>query len=134
MIIELLNKITIIKSCFGCFMFQVFLSTAAKFSLLNDLRCRFVKSDMTTFSKDFNSDVFVGNAQFVVENTFYSPEEKEIFNGEKINFIQQPLHKSCFVSLQKKCYQFFCTTCKKAYNDIFEKELHVFSRTFEIKK
>ena len=101
----------------------------SKISLLNDLKCRFVTSDMTTFSNDFDSDIFVGNAQYVVENTFYSAEEMELFfNSEEIDFIRQPLHKSCFVSLKKKRYQFFCTTCKKAYNDFLEKELHVFSR------
>ena len=102
--------------------------------MLDDLKCRFVKSDMTTFGDDFDSDIFVGNSQFVVEKTFYCQEQKELlFNGEQIDFIRQPLHKSCFVSLQKKRYQFFCTTCKKAYNDFFEKELHVFSKTIEIK-
>ena len=127
---ELLTKITVVKSCFDCFKFQVFLATTtSKISLLNDLKCRFVTTDMTTFSDHFDSDIFVGNAQFVVENTFYSAEEKELFfNGEEIDFIKQPLHKSCFVSLKKKRYQFFCTTCKKAYNDFLEKELHVFSR------
>ena len=105
---------------------------SSKISLLNDLKCRFVRSDMTTVSDDFDSDIFVGNAQFVVENTFYSEEAKELlFNGEKIDFIKRPLHKSCFVSLQKKRYQFFCTTCKRAYNDFFEKKLHVFSRIYK---
>ena len=84
---------------------------------------------MTTFSDDFDSDIFVGNTQYVVENTLYLAEEMELFfNGEEIDFIRQPLHKSCFVSLKKKRYLFFCTTFKKAYNDFFEKELHVFSR------
>ena len=87
---------------------------------------------MTTFSHDFNSDIFHGNCQFTVENYFYSQEQKELlFKDEKIDFITQPLHKSCFVSSQKKRYQFFCTTCKKAYNDFFEKELHVFSRIYK---
>ena len=103
--------------------------TTSKISLLNDLKYRFVTTDMTTFSDDFDNNIFVENAQFVVENTFYSAEEKELFlNGEEIDFIKRPLHKSCFVSLKKKRYQFFCTTCKKAYNDFLEKELHVFSR------
>ena len=98
-----LTKITIVKSCFDCFKFQVYLSTVT--NVLNDLNCRFVTSDMTTFSDDFNSDIFVGNSQFVVENTFYSEEEKKLlFNGEEIDFINRPLHKSCFVSLQKKRY------------------------------
>ena len=65
----------------------------SKISLLNDLKCRFVTSDMTTFSNDFDSDIFVENAQYVVENTFYSAEEMELFfNSEEIDFIRQPLH------------------------------------------
>ena len=53
---------------------------------------------MTTFNDDFDSDIFVRNARYVVENTFYSVKEKELFlNGEEIDFIKQPLHKSCFV-------------------------------------
>ena len=94
---ELLTKITIVKLCFDCFKFQVYLSTAtSKISLLKDLKCRFVTSDMATFSDDFDSDIFVGNAQYVVENTFYSAKEKELFsNCEETEFIRQPLHKSC---------------------------------------
>ena len=82
---------------------------------------------MTTFSDDFDSDIFVGNTQYVAENTLYLAEEMELFfNGEEIDCIRQPLHKSCFVSLKKKRYRFFCTTCKKAYNDFFWKRIACF--------
>ena len=47
---------------------------------------------------------------------------------EKIVFLKRPLHKSCFTSLRKKRYKYFCTSCKKIYNNFFEKKLHVFSR------
>ena len=57
-------------------------------------------------------------------------KKRNLFNGEEIDFINRPLHKFCFVSLQKK-HQFFCTNCKKAYNDFFEKKLHVFSRIYK---
>ena len=70
---------------------------------------------MFTFSDDFNSDIFTGNSQFVVENYFYSQEQKELlFADEEIDLKRRPLHKSCFVCLQKKRYQFFCTKCKRA--------------------
>ena len=129
---EVLLKITIVKSCADCFKFQVSLSILEENSVLDSLDCRFVTSDMFTFSDDFNSDIFTGNSQFVVENNFYSEEQKKLlFKGKEIDLIRQPLHKSCFVSLQKKRYQFFCTTCKRAYNDIFEKKLHVFSRIYK---
>ena len=129
---EVLLKITIVKSCADCFKFQVSLSILEENSVLDSLNCRFVTSDMFTFSDDFNSDIFTGNSQFVVENNFYSEEQKKLlFKGEEIDLIRQPLHKSCFVSLQKKRYQFFCTTCKRAYNNFFEKKLHVFSRIYK---
>ena len=100
--------------------------------MLDSLNCRFVTSDMFTFRDDFNSDIFTGSSQFAVENYFYSEEQKKLlFKGEEIDLIRQPLHRSCFVSLQKKRYQIFCTTCKRAYNDLFEKQLHVFSRIYK---
>ena len=129
---KLLLKITIVKSCTDCFKFQVSLTILEENYMLDSLDCRFVTSDMFTFSDGFNSDIFTRNSQFVVENNFFSEEQKKLlFKGEEIDLIRQPLHKSCFVSLQKKRYQFFCTTCKRAYNDIFEKKLHVFSRIYK---
>ena len=121
-------KETIVRSCVDCFRFQVKLPIELIVSMLNDVKCRFVQSDMFVFDDTFNSDIFIGKYQFVVENNFYPREAREVlFKDEKIDFIKQPLHKSCFVSLQKKRYQFFCTNCKKAY-DFFEKKLHVLFR------
>ena len=90
-------------------------------------------TDRFTYSDDFDNDIFTGNSQFVVENYFLSREQRELLflnGGSNIdNFIRQPLHKSCFTSLQKNRYRFFCTTCKKVYNEFFERRLHVFSST-----
>ena len=128
----MLLKITIVKSCANCFKFQVSLSILEENSLLDSLSCRFVTSDMFTFSDDFNSDIFTGNSQFVVENYFYSQEQKELlFADEEVDLKRRLLHKSCFVCLQKKRYQFFCPTCKRAYKDFFEKKLHAFSRIYK---
>ena len=124
----MLNRVSIVLS----FKFQVSLSILEENSLLGSLNCRFVTSDMFTFSDDFNSDIFTGNSQFVVENYFYSQEQKELlFADEEIDLKRRPLHKSCFVCLQKKRSQFFCTTCKRTYNDFFEKKFHVFSRIYK---
>ena len=103
---EVLLKITIVKSCADCFKFQVPLSILEENSVLDSLDCRFVASDLFTFSDNFNGDIFTGNSQFVVENNFYSEQKQLLFQGEDIDLIRQPLHKSCFVSLQKKCYIF----------------------------
>ena len=100
---EVLLKITSVKSCVDCFNFQVSLLILEENSLLDSLNCTFVTSDMFTFSDDCNSDIFTGNSQFVVKNYFYSQEQKELlFADEEIDLKRQPLHKFCFVCLQKK--------------------------------
>ena len=92
------------------------------------MNCRFVTSDCFTYDDDYSSDIFTGNSQFVRENYFYSREQREIiFRDDDVRLSKQALHKSCFISLQKKRYRFFCTTCKRAYNEFFENKLHVFS-------
>ena len=108
-------KETIVISCVDCFRFYVKLPIEPIVSMLNDVKCRFVQSDMFVFDDNFDSDIFIGNYQFVDENNFYLREAREVlFKDEKIDFIKRPLHKSCFVSLQKKCYQFFfAQTVKK---------------------
>ena len=87
-------------------------------------------TDCFSYSDDFTNDIFTGNSQLVVENYFLSREHRELFLNAGSNtdsFGRRPLHKSCFTSLQKNRYRFFCTTCKKVYNKFFESRLHVFS-------
>ena len=112
-----------------CFKFQLFLLSFEENCFLDTLNCRFVTSDCFTYDDDdCNSDIFTGNSQFAHENYFYSREQREIiFRDDDVKLSKQALHKSCFISLQKKHYRFFCTTCKRAYNEIFENKLHVFS-------
>ena len=106
--------------CADCFKFQVSLSILEENSALDSLDCRFVTSDMFTFSNDFNSNIITGNSHFVVENNLNSQEQKKLlFKGEEIDLIRQPLHNSCFVSLQKNYVISSFTTCKRAYNDFF---------------
>ena len=67
----------------------------------------------------------------IMKKIFLSRKQRELlFRNADVKLAQCPLHKSCFICLQKKCYQFFCATCKKAYNDFFEKNLHTFSSYF----
>ena len=128
-----LVKSTIVVSCVQCFEFQLLrLSSNANMnSTFDNINCRFVTIDSFTYGDDFNDDIFTGNSQFVVENWFLSREARELLflnaGSNTDNFIRQPLHKSCFTSLQKNRYRFFCTTCKKIYNEFFESDLHVFS-------
>ena len=124
---EVLLKITIVKSCANCFKFQVSLSILEENYLLDSLNCRFVTSDMFTFSDDFNSDIFTGNSQFVVENYFYSQEQKELlFADEEIDLKRRPLHKSCFVCLQKNVISFFVQHVKELITTFLKKITCIF--------
>ena len=122
---------TIVVSCVECFDFQVFQLSFEEKSIFDTVNCRFVCRSTLTFDDYYDGDIFVGNSQFVVKNYFFSHEQREmifnIHNGNSDIFSRQPLHKSCFTSLQKKRYRFFCTTCKKIYNEFFESRLHVLS-------
>ena len=128
---KILVKNTIIVSCVKCFEFQLFELSSRANSIFVAINCRFVTTDSFSYSDDFTNDIFTGNSQFVVENYFLSREQRELLflnaGSNTDNFIRQPLHKSCFTSLQKNRYRFFCTTCKKIYNEFFERRLHVFS-------
>ena len=122
-------KQTIVCSCMHCFRFQVSISSDENFSCVSNVNCRFVKKDLNVFNDTFNDDIFVADHQFVVQRYFQPREQLEaITEREKIVFLKRPLHKSCFTSLRKKRYKYFCTNCKKIYNYFFEKKLHVFSR------
>ena len=128
---QILVKNTIIVSCVKCFEFQLFQLSSQANSIFDTINCRFVTTDCFSYSDDFTNDIFTGNSQFVVENYFLSREQRELLflnaGSNTDNFSRQPLHKSCFTSLQKNRYRFFCTTCKKVYNEFFESRLHVFS-------
>ena len=121
---------TIVVSCVECFYFQLLLLSIDDRSIFDKIDCRFVTSDFSSFGDGFDDDIYVGNSQFVVENYFFNREVREMLFAtyvEADNFSTRPLHKSCFTSLQKKRYRFFCSTCKKIYNDFFESRLHVFT-------
>ena len=128
---KILVKNTIIVSCVKCFEFQLLEMSSRPNPIFDAINCRFVISDSFSYSDVFTNDIFTGNSQFVVENYFLSREQRELLflnaGSNTDNFIRQPLHKSCFTSLQKNRYRFFCTTCKKVYNEFFESRLHVFS-------
>ena len=122
-------KQTIVCLCMDCFRFQLSISPDENFSCLSNIDCRFVKIDLNVFDDTFNDDIFVGDHQFVVSK-YFQPKEQLLAMTErgKIVFLKRPMYKSCFTSLRKKRYKYFCKSCKKIYNDFFEKKLHVFSR------
>ena len=121
---------TIIVSCVDCFYFQLLLLSVNDRKIFDTINCRFVTTSPIDFGDSFDDEIYVGNSQFVVENYFFNREVREMLFDtyvESVNFDRQPMHKSCFTSLQKKRYRFFCTECKKIYNEFFESRLHVFT-------
>ena len=105
---KFIHKNTIVISCNDCFEFQLFIISLEENSMLDTLNCRFVTSDSFSYDESYSCDIFTGNSQFVVKNYFYSQEQKELFfTDEEIDLKRRPLHKSCFICLQKKRYQFF---------------------------
>lgn len=73
---NILVKNTIVVSCVDCFEFQLMLVSLQENSILDKLNCRFVSIDSFSFHDDYSSDIFTGNSQFVLENYFYSHEER----------------------------------------------------------
>ena len=111
---NLAQKNTIV-SCVDCFGFQLFLISLEENSMLDTLNCRFVTSDCFTYGDDYSDDIFTGNSQFVYESYFYSREQKELlFRDGDVKLSKQPLHKSCFTSLQKKTLSVFLHNLQKS--------------------
>ena len=108
-----------------CFRFQVSISSEENFLCLSNVDCRFVKKDLNVFDDTYNNDIFVGDHQFVVARYFKSKKELDEITDEKIVFLKRLSHKSCFTSLRKKRYRYFCTSCKKIYKE-FSKKSYMF--------
>ena len=111
-------KNTIVISCVDCFEFQLLLLSSEEKSIFDTINYRFVSSDSFSYGDDFSSDIFTGNSQFVVKKYFLSREQRELLflncGSNNDNFSRQPLHKSCFTSLQKTRYRFFLCYLQKS--------------------
>ena len=80
--------------------------------MLDTLNCRFVTSDAFSYDDGYSSDIFTGNLQFDHKIYFLSRKQREsLFRDADVKLAKCPLHKSCFICLEKKRYKFFCTTC-----------------------
>ena len=62
---------TIVVSCVECFNFQIFLLSFEEKTVFDMIDYRFVTKDLSSFDDYYSSDIFTGNAQFVVENYFF---------------------------------------------------------------
>ena len=105
-------------SCFDCFTFQLWKLTNGNIRLLDTVNCRFTYSDPFNFGQEFSDDILTGNGQFFEE----SPLQSNMLEY----FFKQPKHKSCFASIQRCQYSYFCTECKRLYCTFFQGDLHVF--------
>ena len=65
--------------------------------------------------KSYDDEIFVGN--------WWKSGE-----SEEISFNKRLLHKSCFTSLKKLRYDYFCTTSKIIFEEYFVENLYVFTR------
>ena len=117
-------------ACLDCFTFQLWNLSIENIGIFDSVDCRFTFSDPFLFGEEYYDDVCTGNRQFDTENALLSFDERQAIFRKRINtgdlFFRQPSHKSCFTSLDKLKYEFFCTNCKKIYSNFFEKQLHVF--------
>ena len=124
---------TMIVCCVRCFDFQLLhlSSNENMMTIFDNANCRHVTYDRFTYGDSYSGNFFMGNAQFVVQNYFLPREAREFLfkhgGSSTNNFVRCPQHKSCFTSLQKCRYRFFCSSCKRIFDNHFEKDLYVFS-------
>ena len=112
-------KSCITVCCLNCIEFTIrFLSDNEDFTLmLTDVDCQFVFEDVFSF----NSVIYYGNDRFQFD------ESKNPFCVEKIleKYISKfPEHKSCFTSLGKFYFRYFCYNCREAFMKIIPKNFY----------
>ena len=123
--IQYINEI--IVCCLECFEFILtyFSSKEEMCDVFNELDCRYVIDDQFCF----NSEIYIGNDQFMTLNANLNREQREELYHEtkkKLNkfFKKQPKTKSCFTSIQKYSYEFFCSNCKRIFDIFFLEKLY----------
>ena len=117
--IEYLNKI--IVCCVECFEFMLHFESAKYDFLFDEINCNYVYEDMFCF----NSQIFARNDrfQFDVRQPNDSSSTKDIL---KKYFVNVPEVKSCFTSLQRYYYKYFCFQCRDFFKKVFLKNLYKF--------
>ena len=71
---------TMTVCCVRCFDFQLLhlSSNENMMTIFDNVNCRHVTYDSFTYGDSYNDDIFMGNAQFVVEN-YFLPCEARVF-------------------------------------------------------
>ena len=124
---------TIIVCCLECFEFILrFLSGKEEIiCLFNEIDCRYVHEEAFCF----NSTIYIGNDRFQFDAT--EPNDCDCRSTrEKLEkyFVKFPETKSCFASLEKYYYKYFCYSCKKFFKRVFLKNLHFFTNEFDCRR
>ena len=117
--IEYLNKI--IVWCVECFEFMLRFESGKSDFLFDEIDCNYVYEDAFCF----NSLIYNGNDrfQFDVRQPADSSSTNDILKKYFVNF---PEIKSCFTSLQKYYYTYFCFNCRNFFKKVFLKNLYKF--------
>ena len=117
--IEYLNKI--IVCCVDCFEFVLRFESSKTDSLFDEIDCNYVYEDMFCF----NSQIYAGNDRFQFD--VRQPVDRCSTNDILIKyFVNAPEVKSCFTSLQKYYYRYFCFQCRNFFKKVFLKNLYKF--------
>lgn len=117
--IEYLNKI--IVCCVDCFEFVLRFESSKTDSLFDEIDCNYVYEDMFCF----NSQIYAGNDRFQFD--VRQPVDRCSTNDIlKKYFVNAPEVKSCFTSLQKYYYRYFCFQCRNFFKKVFLKNLYKF--------
>ena len=118
---------TIIVCCLECYEFILrFLSGKEEIiASFNEIDCRYVYEEAFCC---FNSVIYVGNDRFQFDARgadncdCRSTKEKM----EKY-FVKSPITKSCFTSLAKTYYKYFCYSCRDFFKKTLLKNLYLFT-------
>ena len=122
--VQYINEIII--CCVECFEFLLtYFSTIQEMAdVFNEIDCLYVTYDYFCF----NTDIYVGNDQFMISNSNLTHDQREELYHEtkkKVNkfFKKKTERKSCFTSLERYSYECFCTSCKGVFNTFFLEKL-----------
>ena len=111
----------IIVCCLECFEFLLTcLSMEDEFiDLLNKMDCLYVVEEAFCY----NSFIYIGNHRFINQN-YDEHEFKSTRDILEKHFIKFPSEESCFSSLQKYYYGYFCFSCKEIFKRFFLQKMH----------
>ena len=126
-IIEHLTKV--IFCCVECFKFILRIESGKDGFQFDDIDCNYVYEDMFCF----DSHTYYGNDRFQFDIT--RPTDNKSTNDIlRKYFINAPEVKSCFTSLKKYYYMYFCLQCRNFFKKVFLKNLYKFENGSHCKK